>query len=534
MDRKQKPSFWLWTLFFVVIALLLLIPIRGLFFPSGAPQSTTGQSAVQHLPGERTGESGNIAGKAGAPPAPYNPYASSPFPTSSAFAQPSAVAIKGIVLNEQDRTPIEGASVTIFAFASASSVVEKTTDPEGRFRIEAPPAYRYGIKANAEGFAPYQDESFIITRPAYELEIVLTPVLAVRGRVVDPQSNGIPGAVVTVQRENERPATGSTAATDSEGAFTLADIRRNGRYRFEAFHPGYDTLGMVTVTIPTESEIVLRMRPASATGSLVGTVVDKSRVPVAGAEISLFDATDGRAVSRIQTSREGTFAIPSLRAGYFLVRCAATGYLESRGNQGAIAVRVNAEARLDFTLDAGLQIRGIVVNQKGEPVMQATLSYKMPDAPRWESPQTITTDAEGRFQVSGLHDAQVEFRVQHRDYVELTARLRPSSQSQTLTLDGGYSVRGTVSDARGTAIEKYHLAFRSTTGYLIRNYPMTTTDGRFEVRGLPRDNYQVILRVGNLSYSGQLDLQASTEVFISLNPPEGRRGNNPMNIVKVR
>jgi len=534
MDGKRKSSIWIWLLLIAVAALLLFVLWDRMFRAPGLPRAaqpagSAPQDARAPLPDKTAG------GEAGAPASSLPGYPPVIAPPTAA-GQPSPIAIIGTVRNEHDRAPIAGAIIQVFAYSSSPSMVQKNSSAAGKFQIEAPPAYRYGIRALAAGFETFQDDSFFITRPSCEMEILMVPVIEVQGRVVDLQSNGIADALITLRNPNQRSDEVSTATTDAQGSFALAGIPRKGQYRIEAFHPAYDSLGMVSASLPTEREILLRMRPARATGSLAGTVGDRGRKPISGAEISLFEVSDGRPVSRVRSDKQGAYRFAGVREGYYFARVTAEGYMDSGANHGAVAVRANGESLLNFTLEAGLQIRGLVVNHQGEPVMQAALLYKLPDAPRWEAPRIISTDLEGRFQLSGLPDAEISFTVQHRDYIEITVRLRPSSREQTITLDSGLSIRGTVSDLRGTAIEKFLLSLRSATGNRIRNYPMTTTDGRFEIMGLPRDEYQLTLTYGNRSFTGsaRLDLQASAEIVITLDPAGGGRGRNLLNIVKVR
>jgi hypothetical protein len=291
---------------------------------------------------------------------------------------------------------------------------------------------------------------------------------------------------------------------------------------------------MVTVTIPAQGEVMVRMRPARAAGALAGTVTDSARRPVAGARIALFGAADGRPLSRTQSDRQGMYRFARMREGYYVVRCSADGFAESRSHQGAAAIYSGKEARLDFSLEAGLQIRGIVVSQNGDPVLQALVVHSSEDGPQSGPPQVITTDHEGRFLISGLRDTQYLLTVSHRDFLELAVRVRPSGQLQTLVLDAGLTLRGTVSDERGAAVERFALTFLSASSRYSKSCPLTTTDGRFEIRGLPRDSYLLRLQAGNNSYAGQLDLQASTEIFISLDAPSGKRGMIPLNILKAR
>jgi hypothetical protein len=276
------------------------------------------------------------------------------------------------------------------------------------------------------------------------------------------------------------------------------------------------------------------MRPTRTAGALSGTVTDSARQPVASARLTLIDPADGRMVSRVQTDRQGNYRFSRMREGYYMVRCSADGYSEGRSNQSAVAVYSNKEARLDFSLASGQQIRGTVVNQKGEPVMQATLSFNADERQRSSPAQSASSDDGGRFQVSGLQDTQYLVTVRHQDFLDLVTRLRPSNQMQTLALDPGISLRGTVSNAQGAAVEKFTLIFLSTSSRNSRSYSLTTSDGQFEVRGLPRDTYMVRLMTGNSSYAGQLELQTPTEVLIVLDAPRGGRGTNSLNFLKAK
>ncbi len=437
----------------------------------------------------------------------------------------------------------------MYAHGSPPAVIDKATDADGRFRIEAPSAFRYGVRAVAEGFKPFQDDSLVITRPSYDIDILLTPTLTLRGRVLDNLGAGVGAALVRLRRQGERSGGFLSTTTDPQGAFLFTDIPREGRYSVDAYHPGFDAAGPpANASVPSEDEVLLRMRPARAIGSLVGNVTDTMRRPVAGARITLFDPSDRRSQSQVQgqTDAKGVYRFARVREGYFVVRCSADGYLESRSNQGAIAVTADKEARLDFILEPGFLIRGSVVNQKGEPVLQALLVFTAEDGQRSSSTTTATTDDSGRFQILNLRDAQYTVTVTHRDYLDTTAHMRPSSQPQTITIDSGLSLRGTVSDPAGSAVEKFSLLFQSTTSRTSKYAKLTTTDGKFEVQGLSRDTYQVRLQAYGTLYTGPLELQISTEVFIVLDPPpgvrtsrEGRGGGEgrrslPLNILKSK
>jgi hypothetical protein len=92
-----------------------------------------------------------------------------------------------------------------------------------------------------------------------------------------------------------------------------------------------------------------------------------------------------------------------------------------------------------------------------------------------------------------------------------------------------------VSDIQGAAVERFTLTFQSISSRNEKSYSFTTTDGHFEIRGLSRDAYQVVLQpTGRERYAGMLDLQTSTEVFAVLDPSSGGRGAKPLIFQKAR
>jgi hypothetical protein len=554
---SRKPARRLWIVAFLILAFLALVFVRHSFVRSGgkAQSQSSTNSQQEQTAGRYVADKRSNAGVS--QPSGTSPGRQDALANSTPDTWYTAVALKGIVRNEDDREPVEGARVHLYAYSSPPTILEKTTGTGGTFQAEAPPAIRYGVKVEAEGFRPYQEDALVITRSYFEMEILLTPTLTLRGRVVDNLTTGVADALVQLMRANAPSPLVLSATADQQGAFKITDILQTGGYWIEASHPGFDALGTVNVTIPAGSEVVLRMRPVQPTGSLSGAVTDSARKPVAGAGISLTDPRNNRALSQIQTDARGMYRFPTMREGYYAVSCFADGYSQPR--TGAVTISANKETRLDFSLESGSQIRGIVVNQKGEPVLQAQVMYvneemqwtrsSVPDGmdpiarriyltdqvQRARTSGVTSTDSEGRFQISGVPNSQYRIIVTQRDYLSLVTSLRPSGQLQTLTLDAGLSLRGTVSDVQGAAVDRFTLTFQSTSTRNEKSYSFTTTDGHFEIRGLARDVYQVLLQpAGRERYAGTLDLQTSTEVFVVLDPSSGTRGTKPLNFQRAR
>ncbi len=452
------------------------------------------------------------------------------------------------MLNDTNRSPVPGANVSVYACASPATTVEKLTGTRGEFEVIAPPSYRCEVKVEADGFRTYNEDSFVITRPYYQMEVLLTPKQFLRGRVVDNENAGIPGALVQLQLEGvSQAAAWFSATTDSGGAFAISDVPRKAWFNIEAYHAGFETTRRVRGSLSAGNEITVRMTPATSSGSVVGSVMDKMQEPVPGAQIELYETRDGRLTASTKTDRQGAYRFSPVLEGHYLVRCKADGYPDTPANRITVKVVANGEAGADFSIDSGLVLNGIVLNQKDEPVPNAQVIYSQtadqnagagsqdPRSNLRRLGRFANTDKEGRFHFSGLINAQGQLHVIHHEYVSLTTRLRPSNQEQTVILDSGVVLRGTVSDSRGTAVERFNLTLQSTSGRYAISRPFITTDGHFEIHGLVRDSYQVMLRAADRGeFSGAIELQGSAEIYILLDSDPGGRGQSILHILKSK
>jgi hypothetical protein len=409
-------------------------------------------------------------------------------------------------------------------------VIDKITGIRGDFEIPAVAAYRYGVKVEAEGYRAFQEDSYVITRSLFPMEILLTPTETLRGRVVDAATGaGIPSAAVQLRREGG--AAFSTVVSDDKGAFAFTDLPPRGRFSVEVYHCGYDATGSAQASIPGNEEIVLRMNGARAAGSISGSVFDTTQNAVPGARIELYEPNNGKMSAATATDNQGQFRFARVREGYYLVRCVSEALTDTIANKVTIAVTVDKDSRVDFKLSPALFIRGTVVSPRNEPVVQAQIMYmpvqenadsqagssKTEGNRQSRSIQFTTTGGAGEFLISGLQDGLYQVTVTHRDYPSLSNRLRPSNLAQNLVLESGLTLKGTVSDFRGTAVERFNVTMQSMGGRSEKNYSFVTTDGHFEIHGLAKDSYRLSLQTqGRGSYSGSFDLQTATEVYILL------------------
>ncbi len=553
---KSGRSHWQWILAVLVLAILIAVIFRQDLFRTGGTPLQSGPGPTEPRSSGKQPQDGHSDLATKQVPAPVAGQGSVNQPAPDSWFMP--VSFKGTVVDEDSRQPVAGARVTIYAYSSPPAVIDKVTGTAGTFQAEAPAAIRYGVRVEADGFRRFEEDSLVITRSYYDMGIALTPTLVLRGRVIDNAGRGVENALVHLRRGDTRAPSVLAVTTDQQGSFKITDIPRGGRYGLEAYHPGFAGQGAISVTIPSESEVIVRMLPVPDSGALTGAVTDTARQPVAGAAILLADIRSNQDLAVTRSDAQGLYRIAGIKDGNYSIRCFAEGYTQPRA--GIITISGGREARQDFSLERERQIRGIVLGQNGEPVLQARVMAVLEDmqmarpqmskgldsywrqaimtneAQRAGNAGVASTDSEGRFQIPCALDTTYRLIINHRDYLSLSTRARPSVQSQTYTLDPGLFLRGTVSDAQGAPVERFSLVLQSTSSRNEKAFSFTTTDGHFEIRGLARENYQLTLQAsGRESYNGFLELGTSEEVYITVDPSKSTgRALRPLNIQRIK
>lgn len=165
------------------------------------------------------------------------------------------------------------------------------------------------------------------------LEVTLAPIVALVGRVVDPEGRPLAGARVQAYGTDQRAE--ESVVTDPEGRFTLAGVPARSIV-LQAAREGFAT-ARLAVTAPVES-VVLRLEELGP--PLRGRVVLAGGEPAVGfavlvvAEKETGDSLEAAAVRySADTDAAGAFSIAGVPAGRtFLVRAAGRGFdVRARG-----------------------------------------------------------------------------------------------------------------------------------------------------------------------------------------------------------
>ena len=298
-------------------------------------------------------------------------------------AAASTGSVAGQVVEQGQNTPIAAARINLISVGRPTTLpppmFETTTDAEGRFAVESLLPGEYWVQVSKAGYAmPALDtppSTVTVSAGQTQSDVVITLLRggAIAGRVTD--ATGEPQAEVTVMALRRLPngppmpvPSGRGAQTDDLGAYRLYGLAPGQYYVQVIARP---TMGMFslaaarpTVNIPTyypaaraidgaqaitvaagetvkDADIRVIETPAF---QIAGIVVDEAGAPVAGAAVSVMPDRNPASgtpftfspPSNVRTNAEGTFSVPNLSSGTYVVS-AGMPMTAERGGLDAVA-----------------------------------------------------------------------------------------------------------------------------------------------------------------------------------------------------
>jgi hypothetical protein len=424
--------------------------------------------------------------------------------------------VRGRVLQAEDNRPIAGANLFL------DSGVVLTTDDEGRFTAGGLPLGNHSLIPVTQGrVRPYIlfDTSL---RPDAELELHLELGRALVGRVLDERGQPIEGAYLT--RSSSGTAltlNGWDEVCNVDGTFRYDGISLNRRvYELTAGAVGHESaeqaqtiarrdepLKEFTLTLknkhpPRAAEAPAGDEPPAAKlprRDLRGVVTSPNDTPVAGALVrwgaTMYEATE----RKTHTDREGEFLLSDVpdRDGFVTVMADDLAPRFARVSQG--------EKRLSIRLEEGQVVRCVVRNKAGKPIENVNVVPVLPSPdpslcnPLWLTERQARTDAEGRFEITGLPRSGTLFDILHPTYSEQrNTALKVGGEDNEIVLGASGAIRGIVLDPEGRPVRQFHIRIQIPrnlkpgepaggyyAGYDWYGILFTSEDGSFVVSDVP-------------------------------------------------
>jgi hypothetical protein len=442
----------------------------------------------------------------------FAPAVSDPFPLArDAELPPIALApgrtIRGRVLDAAG-SPIAAAEVWVEDPRGSTSTC---TDGEGSFAIRDLAPGRHPIAVGGAGIARAVREVVDLTsRSEAFVEIRIDRGLTIRGRVVDPDGNGVASARVSASLPRRRAALGSVE-TDADGSFALGGLPA-GRYLLVAEAKGYTPERLARLVEPGSDGIEIRLSRAGA----IDVVVTRGGVP-AGDDVEIYFAcgTDKAAF------HEGPHRQPSLEGlltgRYVIVAVAGEDLGMSRpidlvaGAREHVRIAARpAGAVAGRVLARGAGVAGASVSANGvryELMEEAGLSGPLAEEVRDLLDALVPeahTDSQGRFALRGVPTGDVRLAAREASVGRGEIELRiPSGGSlrADVVLDSRTVVSGTVLEWTGAPLAGGRFLLKPETLSLEETVSFETDEeGRYRVDRVAPGNYFAVHELPDLSY----------------------------------
>ncbi len=346
-----------------------------------------------------------------------------------------------------------------------------TTDAGGNFRFtNAPKVGLINLTAEAQGYAGAQlinQQLKVDAANDFTLEVELGQQIG--GVVVDATGKPIAGATINANGLSAKTPQAATTVTETDGTFLFPSLRA-GPYQLAVTSTQYaEYRHPMAVTGETELKIVMATR-----GTAHLQVLAANGQPVKVYKLSLkrhfennplgianvLDWPDRSINPSDYRDGGGAFAtVKGLPAGEFRFQITDNAHAKTLSPPFKI-VEGGAPVEVVATLTLGGALTGTVIDDRGNPVANATISTDMNGGiaadsglmeifktmmPEKHSKVTGKTDAQGRFRITKLAFADYMVRAVHADYCEGTAiNLKLESEGQVLDVGVIQLVQGAI------------------------------------------------------------------------------------------
>ena len=319
--------------------------------------------------------------------------------------------LTGFILDGDTGAALPYARIAIRVISGTSSV-ECSADAVGIYRAQVEPGPNRAVIVKASNYITGLFGVDLATGEHVRRDFRLEPGHSLDVRVVDDLGQPVEGVQLGIFAKGDR--SGRALAGDNEMLPKMGKTDRDGRFHFDAVYrdrafqirahkSGYENAyadheGGFANGDPAEIMITME---GGAAGLFAGRVVDSSGVPLEGIEVSWHRPQAGH--ESTTTDARGNYRLEAHRAksrngGELTAK--GRGWMPSSNVTVGLQPGSAAEpTQVDFELQTGRQVSGVVVDEQGLPINEAQVAL-IPNDPRLTSYLSAwrgTTDKEGRF-----------------------------------------------------------------------------------------------------------------------------------------
>lgn len=471
--------------------ILLLATIGWLALPAPAPTAKEADDAAAVAAATAEIAPPQVASES--PPAAAPAARRIPLPLAAATEAPTGAL--EVRVTWPDHRPAADIGVQVRDLRAANveaGVLAGRTGAGGRVRFDRVRASDVWIECNRGEHA----QCVVRAGACTNVTLTIPSGIHVRGHVLDVDGNPAGGAVIHMQYRMEPCSGQEVARTDAAGMFAIDDVPIDRAVSLSAFLPMRAPSPQRYVQGVAGATVDVELQFTAHGGAIAGRVVDEHGQAVAGATVSvgrqlLYDAFckaagDGPgppAPSRRTTSyARGEWLVDGFAAGETPVLVVAPGMAPWTGNAFVV---VGSTVRCDATLTPSAELAGIVRDEHGLPVANATLRCG-----RWGLATVCTTSAaDGSYALDGLPLGTFTVEAKAEGAGEARAEFPGTTGAQLHwdpVLQRASTLRGRVL-ADGEPVAKARIDARCMPSAQQQWFGDATSgaDGRFEMTNCP-------------------------------------------------
>ncbi len=301
-----------------------------------------------------------------------------------------SLSLSGTVVQQKDDVPIAGAQVALHTLYRNASAI---TDAQGRFSFEELIASEIRVTAEADGFGR-EEVNIVVQAETPEVRIALDPERVLVVTVLDNRDAPVHQADVELAVDSTRDY--RREQTDERGQVTFRRLPYDQlQLSLRVSHARYVATGRYDQHVtfdpePVEKRHVVHLVPAA---EVRGTVRSRAEDRVLNGVRIDIDAADEYTSPHAFTNLSGRYRIGSLEPGVLVITARVAGHAP---DVQQVTVAAEAPTVVDFELDRGRTITGVVVNPDGRPVWGAEVRTR-----KWRGFETLRlaafSDAAGKF-----------------------------------------------------------------------------------------------------------------------------------------
>jgi len=271
-----------------------------------------------------------------------------------------------------------------------------------------------------KGLMTMVEDDFSQTKPKEEFTEKVMRAIAV-GRVVTEEGEPVEEAFISVRGgdgevyEGER---GELVHTDADGRYRYPiPSSERGSYRIRAQHDYFHSSPETPFFIEEEGEVDIPdlVLKVPFRRSIRGRVTDEQGKPIEGARLCSF----WHGTASATTDADGCYVIDRWTQGYLLF-AKAEDYTTAVFNLLELPeYKKSYSLSVDFVLKPAFPTAGRVINENGQPLEEARVSFNYPRQQGGHNAWHTNTDPEGRFCVYGLPEGLMGVHVDYRGYHEI-------------------------------------------------------------------------------------------------------------------